>query len=119
MVFIVTNSFVGSGCPKFLEQVSNEVTDICHYAFEDEDNLTRYLTGLKERVENAARQKNSAIRFSHTSTKEGGTVTVSRNVMGYSDYIRFSYIKVLGHLYTAPDNMSIRRIEYIKEGGEK
>lgn len=117
MVYVITNSFVGSGCPKFLEQISQEITDICHYAFEDEDNLTRYLTGLEKRVEELARQKNSAIRFSHTTTEEGGTVTINRNVMGYSDYIRFSYIKVKGHVYTSPENMSIRRQEFIKEGG--
>lgn len=117
MVYIVTNTFVGSGCPKFLQEIGQEVMKIRQYAFDDADKLNRYLKGLEERVKKLAASKKSAVRFSHTATEDGGTVVISKEGMGYTDYIRFSYLVVKGHLYPSLDNLEIRPMDYIKEGG--
>lgn len=117
MVYVVTNTFVGSGCPKFLQEIGQQVLSIRHYAFDDNDKLNRYLKGLEERVKKLAAAKKSAVRFSHTATEDGGTVVISKEGMGYTDFIRFSYIIVKGHLFPSLDNLEIRHIDYIKEGG--
>ena len=52
-----------------------------------------------------------------TATEDGGTVVISKEGMGYTDYIRFSYLVVKGHLYLSLDNLEIHPMDYIKEGG--
>ena len=121
MVYIITNTFVGSGCLKFLENIGKELTSICHYAFDSTEKLTDYLTSLEKRVADAAARKKSGTSCRLTETSEGGTVVVSKEGMGYSDYIRFSYVIVKGHVHLVRDDQEgVNRAkpeDYIREGG--
>lgn len=117
MVNIVTTTFVGSGCPKFLKGIGQELSKGEHFAIEQE-HLDRYLAGLEKRVKELAAAKKFDIRFSHTRTGDGGTVIVSRDSMGYTDFLRFSYVAVKGHLYASADGLALRYEEFLEEGGE-
>ena len=64
MIYVVTNVFVGGSCPKFLQPVGTEMRKTNHHAFESEEHLSRYLTGLEQWVKELGASRNNYLGFS-------------------------------------------------------
>ena len=117
MIYVVTNVFVCGSCPKFLQPVGTEMRKTNLYAFESDEHLSRYLTGLEQWVKVLGASKNHHLGFSHISNETGGTVTIFRSGSGYGDLMRMNYIRLRGHVIVGKDNRTVYQQEFIKEGG--
>jgi len=116
MIYVVTNVFVGGSCPKFLQPVGTEMRKTNHHAFESEEHLSRYLTGLEQWVKELGAPRINYLGFSHTSDETGGEVTIFRTRGGYGDLMRMKYIRLCGHVMVGKDSRTVYPQEFIEEG---
>lgn len=117
MIYVVTNVFVSGICPKFLQPVGTEMRKTNHHAFESEECLCHYLTGLEQWVKEIGASRNNNIGFSHTSDETGGDVIISRIHGGCVDLMRMKYIRLCGHVMVGKDCRTVYPQEFLEEGG--
>lgn len=117
MITVVTNVFVAGSCPKFLQPVGTEMRKTNLHAFESEEHLRLYLTGLEKWVKELGASRNNCIAFKHTSNETGGEVKIYRSRDGYGDIMRMNYIRLRGHVIVGKDSRTVYPQEFIEEGG--
>ena len=117
MIYVVTNVFVSGSCPKFLLPVGTEMRKTNHHAFESEEHLNRYLTGLEQWVNELGAPRKGYLDYSHISDENGGEVTVLRTRGGYGDLMRMKYIRLCGHVMVGKDRRTVYPQEFLEEGG--
>ena len=89
-----------------------------HYAFESEEHLCRYLTGLEHWVKELGETRNNFLGFRHTSDETGGMVTIFRLCGSFGDLMRMNYIRLCGHVMVGKDGRSVYPQDFLKEGGD-
>ena len=116
MIIVVSKIHVSSSCPRYLQPVGVEMRKALYYAFESEEELHRYCSGLEHWVKELNEGRSSNLGFSLKESESGGEITIFRR-SGFSDLLKMDYIFLRGHFMVGKDGRHIYPQEFLKEGG--
>ncbi len=119
MIIIAKSLFIRqSSLPKSVQPVYSEMAKAMNHAFESQEEFLRYVAGLESWIRELSGNGKARLSLRHTSSEEGGELTVFRPGSGYGDLLRLGYIRLFGHIVVSLDGRTLHCHPFINEKGE-